>query len=210
MSTRITTAWRVTAGGFSGFLAEFRRACFRNARNRVRHFAAVTTARTVARQLRLARRQPWAARANDLDAVVRVRWAVAGAWAASRSMVRDPVLCVDCSCNVWFHAGRFYVIPYGEPWLWEPEAVIAAAPGVADFAYDTRCGPPAGVTARQWRHRGETWDAVCLGEPAAWDAGRLVHRVIDVARRVGVARLCYSVCPKEPAAVWAGIGPDDR
>jgi hypothetical protein len=188
VSTKIYTAWRVPARLFAEtFLPRFRTHCLKKAAAQVRKIAPILSSEEVASAFR---------GKGGYDLVwpgvtaPRVRAVLHLAREASRSAGRDATVCLDCSVNCWLFKGRFYVIPYGEPWLYES---FVAPAGAESYEYWNNTDRPDDVPAAAWAVRKRMWDAVCLND---WDGRRLVHTVVDASRRVGLDAVARAVSPK--------------
>lgn len=188
MSTKIYTAWRCRAGDLSpAVLPAFREHVFAAAAERVKALTPLVAKKTIPA---VWRQVPAFAKklVHDKEAFCRVR-----------AVLQDAPDALDCSVNVWIDRGRAYLIPYGSDRLFDG----FAAPGATDYSYWNNADPPARMTAARWARRERTWDRVCLDD---WDTTRLVHVVIDGARRVGLPEVVRRVLPRESSYGLLGWG----
>lgn len=102
--------------------------------------------------------------------------------------VKSPyksVLNINCGMNLWFYAGKVYMIPIGERFIVE-ELDKSLPEWLEDYSYWNNTDPPEEITDEQWRERGETWDQICTGKGRAQhNARRLYHEVIDAGTSMG-------------------------
>lgn len=181
MSTKIYFAWRCPDVTLRPVLAQLRRFAVADASRRLAELAAAIAPRTAARAAAGIRKRFTGVPAARAAVVARVGLAVSVARDSSESPLRDGVLDVDASLNVWVHEdGYAYLIGYGECWGRFRQRLRYAS----DYSYWNNTDRPRRVTAEEWADRARTWDAVCLDDD--WDAYRLVHTIVDVKAERGM------------------------
>jgi len=87
---------------------------------------------------------------------------------------------VDTCFNAWPYKRHWYIQPIFAS-VCEPPDIVGLAPYVEEYGYWDNTDMPEHLTERQWRRRGDTWDAVCLSEPDAWHKRRFAHTTIEAA-----------------------------
>lgn len=202
MSTKIYFAYRMPTKVFNTFLASFRNVVFAAAKEHVRKMTTSITEQELKAFFKERKgaygRVSFKKYMEEHESNLRVKLVLQKIKDESKSRLRS-LDCIDCSLNVWMHAGRMYVILYGESWLWRhfkpPEKV-------EDYCYWNNTDEPDGVTRRQWKARGDTWDKVCLDDD--WNATRMVHDIIHASQEIGLTEVAARIVGKDNAhaASW--------
>lgn len=116
---------------------------------------------------------------------------------ASLSPYAGEPECIDASFNMWIKDGMIYTMRYGDVLR-----DFKLPYGVDDYSYWNNCDGPSDVLESEWQRRGKLWDLIS----DEWDAGRLLHEVINVSNNIGVYQVArnyvdgdaaWSVLPKK-------------
>lgn len=80
---------------------------------------------------------------------------------AANTSQRDPLFDIECGFHIWLHEGRFYAIPFAEPWI--KEVLDADRPDWAEeYHYQNQTDKPDEVSEADWAERAAIWEEVCL------------------------------------------------
>lgn len=193
MSTKIYDAYRCKSSVFDSFLIKIRNHCMSTTRKKIKSLASDVKTDCL---YKIYYDKGWSEK-MDFDAFckekeksIRVREVLKLFVTISESKLRNPDD-IDCSLNIWHLKNKFYIIPYGERWIYDK---LKMPEGVEDYCYYNNTDHPENLTQRQWDARGKTWDKVCLDD---WDSSRMVYKIIDVKESIGLTEVVTGLVPKE-------------
>lgn len=203
MSTKIYYAYRVPTKIFvPEFLPAYRKHVFGKAAERVEGLAAVED---VKEELRECYDKYWTEIEVSFDDFVKerekkfkIRSVYRKAYGASKSPYRDVYCCLDCSLNIWWRKNKFYVILYGERWLYEDFEKIKSK-GWEEYVYWNNTDRPDNISGSAWQRRKDNWEPMLDN----WDKSRMVHEIINVSQKIGLSELSSLMLPEE--LVWSSF-----
>ena len=175
MSTKIYTAWKFPVKRLNEFLEIFDKKVWYYVVKEARIIIAGISSEQVQKKIK-----EWKVKEIKPGLEQRVRFSI-----FDRMILDDRLKPEDFSrhlifrvgVNLWLKGNYAYACPWGhEKYYYKIKFPV----WVKDFAYWNNVDPPRNVSSKEWNHREQVWEDLCLGKVQWWNRGRLIHHAVDL------------------------------